>query len=91
MKLQKIIFHLEDGRKKYATHNGEILKWERLEIEALQSNIEKYGYPAYTADFTKYDVTAADLRVRFPSAKIIRVTGYKTEDHDLPLSPEIIF
>lgn len=91
MKLQKVIFHLEDGRKKYATHNGEMLRWERREVEALECNREWYGNAAYTADFAKYDVVAANLRKRFPDAKIVRVVGYETEDHDLPLRDDVIF
>lgn len=33
MKLQRIIHHLEDGRRKYVTHNGEMEKWTEVEIE----------------------------------------------------------
>lgn len=91
MKLQKVIFHLEDGRKKYATHNGEMLRWERCEVEALERNREWCGNAAYTADFMRYDVVAGDLRKRFHDAKIVRVVGYETEDHDLPLRDDVIF
>ena len=77
MKLQRIIHHLEDGRRKYVTHNGEMEKWTEVEIENLRRNTEQYGPAAYTADFAKYG--------------IIRIVGFETEDHDLPLNPEIIF
>lgn len=91
MKLQRIIFSLEDGRRKYVTHNGEIEKWTAGEIASLRDNIEWHGLPAYTADFAKYGISAKELRERFPDARILRVTGFTTEDHDLPLDPDIIF
>lgn len=91
MKLQRVIFSLEDGRRKYVTHNGEIEKWTETEIENMRQNIERDGQPAYTADFAKFAITVADLRRRFPDAKIIRVTAFDNEDHDLPLDPNIIF
>ena len=43
MKLQRIIHHLEDGRRKYVTHNGEMEKWTEVEIENLRRNTEQYG------------------------------------------------
>ena len=91
MKLQRIIHHLEDGRRKYVTHNGEMEKWTEVEIENLRRNTEQYGPTAYTADFAKYGISARELRERYPEAKIIRIVGFETEDHDLPLNPEIIF
>lgn len=91
MKLQRIIHLLEDGRRKYVTHNGEIEKWQECEIASLRENLERFGPAAYTADFAKYDVMTAGLRCRFPDARIVRIVGFETEDHDLPLNPEIIF
>lgn len=91
MKLQRIIFRLEDGRRKYVTHNGEMEKWAESEIENMRQNIERDGLPAYTADFAKFAATVAGLRRRFPDAKIIRVIAFEHEDHDLPLNPDIIF
>lgn len=91
MKLQRIIHLLEDGRRKYVTHNGEIEKWQECEIASLRENMSLFGPAAYTADFAKYDITVIGLRRRYPDAKIVRVVGFETEDHDLPLSPNIIF
>lgn len=91
MKEQKVIFHLDDGRKKYATHNGEMLKWEELELENLNLNERRYGKAAYTADFMRYDVSAKNLLDRYPDAKIVRVVGFEAEDHDLPLREDVIF
>ncbi len=88
MKLQRIIHHLEDGRRKYVTHNGKMEKWTAVEIENLRRNTEQYGPAAYTADFAKYGISA---RERYPDAKIIRIVGFEIEDHDLPLNSEIIF
>lgn len=91
MKYQRVIHLLEDGRRKYSTHNGEIEKWHEYEIESLRKNREQYGDSAYTADFAKYDVVAANLRKRYPNAKILRVVGFDTEDHDLPVRTDVIF
>lgn len=90
-KLQRIIFLLQDGRRKYATHNGQIEKWEKIDIASLETNIGAYGMPAYTADFAKYGYTYELLKERYPDAKIVRIIGFETEDHDLPLNPEVIF
>lgn len=91
MKLQRVIFHLEDGRRKYVTHNGDIEKWVEVEIENLRRNMKRSGPAAYTADFAKYGISARELRERYTDAKIIRIVGFETEDHDLPLNPNIIF
>ena len=91
MKLLRVIHYLDDGRRKYLTHNGQIEKWSECELENLRRNFERFGQSAYTADLAKYDVTAAGLRRRYPEAKIIRVTAFEYEDHDLPLNPDIIF
>ena len=91
MKLQRVIHYLEDGRRKYVTHNGQIEKWSECELENLRRNFEHFGQSAYTADFAKYDVTVTGLRRRYPDAKIIRVSAFEHEDYDLPLNPDIIF
>ncbi len=91
MKLQRIIYILEDGRRKYVTHNGEIEKWTEVEIENLRRNMQRFGPAAYTADFVKYGISARELRERYPDAKIVRISDFETEDHDLPFNPEIIF
>ena len=91
MKLQRVIHLLSDGRKKYSTHNGEIEKWDEIDIAALRRCRERYGDSAYTADFSRYAVTVEQLRRRYPGAKIIRVVGFETEDHDLPLRTDIIY
>ncbi len=91
MKLQRIIHHLEDGRRKYLTHNGEIEKWTEGEIENLRRNTEQHGPAAYTVDFAKYGIFVRELRECCPDAKIICIISFETEDHDLPLNPEIIF
>ena len=91
MKLQRIIHHLKDDRKKYSTHHGEIEKWEESDIEAMRRCRECYGDSAYLADFSRYGVVAAELRQRYPNAKIIAVVGFETEDHDQPLRTDVIF
>lgn len=91
MKLQRVIHHLKDGRKKYSTHNGEMEKWDEVDLEALRYCRETYGDSAYLADFSHYAVTVDELREKYPYAKIIRVVGFETEDHDLPLRDDIIF
>jgi hypothetical protein len=91
MKLQRVIHILEDGRRKYSTHQGEIEKWKPAEVEMLRHNRERYGDGAYLADFSRYAVVADELRCRYPKSKIIRVVGFETEDHDLPLRTDVIF
>jgi hypothetical protein len=91
MKLQRVIHVLEDGRRKYSTHQGEIEKWKPKEIEAMRRNRERYGDGAYLADFSRYGVVASELQARFPRTKIIRIVGFETEDHDRPLRKDVIF
>lgn len=91
MKLQRVIHLLKDGRKKYSTHLGQIEKWEQSDIDAMIRCREKYGDSAFLADFSRYGVVAAELREKFPGARIIPVVGFETEDHDLPLRTDVIF
>ena len=91
MKHQRIVHILEDGRRKYSTHNGEMELWTEHEVENLNHNNKQYGRAAFTADFSRYDVEAKKLRLRYPTAKIIKVIGFKSEDHDLPINQQIIF
>ncbi|CDN30195.1 hypothetical protein BN938_0460 [Mucinivorans hirudinis] len=91
MKLQRIIFHLDDGRKKYGTHNGEVLRWEKGDIEAMRINGRNKLRAAFTADFQRYDTDFRELRARFPASKIVKVVGYAIEDYDLPIDNEVIF
>ena len=51
----------------------------------------RFGPAAYTADFARYGISARELRERYPDARIVRIVGFETEDHDLPLNSEIIF
>ncbi len=90
MKYQRIIHVLEDGRRKYSTHRGEIEKWTIYEVRNLKRNM-KHSTPAFTADFSRYDFNYRHLRVRHPKAKIIKVIGFFHEAHDLPLDPNIIY
>nr|DAY29165.1 MAG TPA: hypothetical protein [Caudoviricetes sp.] len=91
MKLQRVIHHLKDGRRKYSTHHGELEKWEKSDIDAMIRCRERHGDSAFLADFSRYGVVACELRERFPNAKIIPVVGFETEDHDMPLRNDIIF
>jgi hypothetical protein len=92
MNARRVIFTLADGRRKYATHNGKMLTWDENDLDSLYDNIERFGMPAFTADFQKYDVSAVALKRRFPEAKILRVKSIETENaYNNPLNPEIIF
>ncbi|MFR9500833.1 MAG: hypothetical protein SNH18_10405 [Rikenellaceae bacterium] len=91
MKYKRIIHILTDGRQKYSTHNGEIEMWSDADISAMEKNRARLGDAAYTRDFSRYDVEAKLLRSRFPKAKIIRVVGYRVEDHDMPIDSNVIF
>ncbi len=89
MRHQRVIFCLSDGRKIYATHHGEIMKWTEREILAMARNREKYGNGAFLSDLSRYAVVADDLRRRYPKARIVRVTGFETEDYSTPLRKDI--
>ncbi len=92
MNAQRVIFTLSDKRKKYATHNGKMLTWEQDDLKSLYDNIERFGMPAFTADFQKYDVSAVALKERYPDAKILRVKSIEIENaYNNPLNPEMIF
>lgn len=85
-----MIHILEDGRQKYVTHRGKIVKWQYFEIDVFARNLHRYGPSAYTSDLSAYGVTVEGLRARFPYAQIVRVIDYRSEDHDLPLCKDII-
>lgn len=89
--LQRVIFNLADGRRKYATHNGEMLAWDDDDLSSLNANIDEYGMPVFTADFQQFDFNHALLRERFPKAKIVRVKSIDTESYYSPLNPNVIF
>lgn len=58
MKLQRVIYHLKDGRRKYSTHHGQMEKWEQSDIDAMIRCRERYGDSAFLADFSRYGVVA---------------------------------
>lgn len=91
MKQQRMIHILEDGRRKYVTHRGKIVKWHWFEIDVFARNQHRFGKAAYTSDLTAYGITADDLHERFPYASVVWVVGFEVEDHDLPLRKDIIF
>ena len=90
MKEYRVIFCLTNGKRKYATHNGEILLWDDYDLLALHRNLLDYEQFAFTDDFAYFDFSAEALRGRFPEAGILRVKGFRTEDPSLPVNPDII-
>ena len=90
MKEYRVIFCLTNGKRKYATHNGEILLWDDYDLLALRRNLLDYEQFAFTDDFAYFDFSAEALRVRFPEAGILRVKGFRTEDPSLPVNHDII-
>lgn len=91
MGIKRIIFHLEDGRRKYCTRNGSFELWNDSEVAALEINQARGHKGAYTADFTKYDFSAVLLRSRYPYCKVVRIVGFEVEENKLPIKPDIIF
>lgn len=91
MRQQRVIFILTDGRRKYATHRGAMLSWDKEDIESLQRNIDKFGMPVFTADFQKFGFDYEDLRLRFPKARIVHVKSVELEDYYQPLDNNVIF
>lgn len=90
MKEYRVIFQLANGKRKYATHNGEVLLWDDYDILSLRRNLVEFEQFAYTEDFEHFAFSADELVQRFPRAKIIRVKGFRTESIDVPLNPKII-
>ncbi|MCI1784524.1 MAG: hypothetical protein LKI59_00075 [Bacteroidales bacterium] len=90
MKYRRVVFRLNDGRCKYATHKGEILLWEQCEIQALRENIRRFGSPCFSNDFKVYASHLAEYRERCPTGSFIRVSGIYTEVLGSPINPEAI-
>lgn len=88
---KRVIFTFEDGSRRYATHNGELLMWDDEDIAALQENIAQYGFPVCTSDFMQWDVNHKSLRSRFPKAKILRIVAVDYETVARPPKPDIAF
>lgn len=55
MKEYRVIFCLTNGKRKYATHNGEILLWDDYDLLALRRNLLDYEQFAFTDDFAYFD------------------------------------
>ena len=90
MREYRVIFQLANGKRKYATHNGKVLLWDEEDIKALRLNLIKYEQFAITSDYEHFDFSADELAQRYPSAKIIRVKGIRTEAAELPLNSKVI-
>ncbi|MFR9546224.1 MAG: hypothetical protein SNJ29_11700 [Rikenellaceae bacterium] len=88
---KRIIFKLQDGRKKYCTRNGSFELWAESEVQALSANHARGVKGVYTADFTKFDFSTALIRSRYPYCKVVRIVDFEVEDHNLPINPDIIF
>lgn len=88
--LRRVVFRLEDGRRKYATHHGEILEWEMCDIKALRENISRIGQPIYSPDFSYYACSFADYRNKFKRGTFIRIVGFYTEKLCDPIDPTAI-
>ena len=86
----RVIFRLANGKKKYATHQGQILLWDEDDIRALKLNLIRYEKFAYTEDLEHFAFFAEDLAVRYPRTPIVRVTGFRKEEATDPLDPNVI-
>lgn len=89
MKEYRVIFQLANGKRKYATHNGEVLLWDDYDILALRRNLVEFEQFAFTEDFKHFAFSADELARKFPRTKIIRVKGFRTESPDVPLNSKI--
>ena len=88
--LRRVVFRLEDGRLKYATHNGDVLEWEMCEVRALRENIRRLGQPIFSPDFSFYACNFPEYRERIKQGTFIRITGFYTEMTDEPLDRHVI-
>ena len=86
MREWRVVFVLTNGKKKYATHDGEILLFEKLDLDALFTNFEKYERFVFTEDLQDFDFTIEELKKRHPyERRFVRVKNIVLED---PLTPE---
>ena len=90
IKEYRIIFQLANGKRKYATHNGNVLLWDEEDIKAIRLNLIKYEQFAITGDYQHFAFSADELAQRFPKAQIIRVKGIRVEDAEMPLNSKVI-
>ena len=90
MKEYRVIFRLGNGKRKYATHNGKILRWDEDDLRALKLNFIRYEQFAFTENLEHFAFSADELSMRFPSAKVIRVKGFTKEDVEEPLNPKVL-
>ena len=88
--LKRVVFILEDGRMKYATHHGEITKWTDSELMLLKANFDKYGDAGYTSDFKHYGVVYDELKARWSPFEIVAVIGFEVELITAPLTEGVI-
>lgn len=81
----RVVFVLTNGKKKYATHNGEILLFEKPDLDALFMNFDKYERFVFTEDLQDFDFTVEELKKRHPyDRKFVRVKNIVLEDSLTP-------
>ena len=86
MREWRVVFVLTNGKKKYATHDGEILLFEKPDLDALFTNFGKYERFVFTEDLQDFDFTIEELKKRHPyERRFVRVKNIVLED---PLTPE---
>lgn len=86
MREWRVVFVLTNGKKKYATHNGEILLFEQNDLHALFKNFEKYERFVMTQDLQDFDFTLEELKRRHPfERRFVRVKDIILEDSLNPL------
>ena len=86
----RVIFQLANGKRKYATHNGEILLWDDEDIKSLRINLIRYERFAITEDLKQFSFSAEELARRFPRRKILQIKGFRIESSDEPLDPKVL-
>ena len=85
MREWRVVFVLTNGKKNYSTQNGEILLFEKADLDALFSNFEKYERFVFTEDLQDFDFTIEDLKKRHPyDRRFVRVKNIILEDPLLP-------
>ena len=86
----RVIFQLANGKRKYATHNGEILLWDDEDIKSLRINLIRYEQFAITEDLEHFAFSTEELARNFPRRKILRIKGFRIESSDDPLNSNVI-
>jgi hypothetical protein len=85
--MKRVIWELEDGRKKYSVDSNGPEVYSDAELTVLEMAIKKTGGFGFTKDFGLFGPYHF-LKKSWPDS--IKITGKILEDADLPLTEGVI-